>query len=348
MIKRMSNVNSGNGNGTGNMNNVTYNTIKSAKTLLNKNTVMMSTNKAQKFLQALRTGGLLNTNGVLLSNAQSMYNDSKFNANKKQVISNATRKLNAALKTQPPATQAQSASVTPGPSKKGNNNKGNNNKGNKKTSTPTSPSTGSLVSSTPGNGSKTSEILIENWWKSLDKYSSMGVLSPTVFQAAGSKSLPLALRQRFFKPSAKKNYGGMFKKVQENISSKKYPRIAELYACVFLALPGWFGEKISGTSYVFTLEEQERRNFLLTDEFGEWFDQMIGNKLENNTNTNKETTINTYMKDLVDHVMVTYNIENTMKIDYLGSATSAYTERKKLKLLRKIKINKKIQQTSTK
>lgn len=97
-------------------NYVPYNTISKLKASLNENG-MMNTNKTQNFLGALRTGGLLNTNGVLLSNAQSMYNS--FNANKKQAISNATRKLNAALKA---AAKGPNNSV---PQQNSVNNKGN-------------------------------------------------------------------------------------------------------------------------------------------------------------------------------------------------------------------------------
>ena len=82
-----------------------------------------------------------------------------------------------------------------------------------------------------------------------------------------------------------------------------------------------------GTSYVFTLKKDERRRFLTTKEFGEWFDENIERKI---TNSNRDGA-NTYMKGLIDHVMTTYDIKKSMQVDYTNSLTRARAERMRMK-----------------
>jgi len=249
-------------------------------------------------MNALKKAGVIaNGKNNLDNGSQSRYN--ALENNKKQPISRATRILNQTLTT-------PNAAAAPPP---GNNNQTSAN------GTPTT-TTGNNNNNKQKNDTK--GISVEEWFRGLNGYSKY-LVADKVFSSPGTRSLPLTLREKFFNPS---NASGNSSFKNTNNTNATYPRIAELYACVFLALPG----SVYGSSYVFTLKEDERRRFLTTKEFGDWFDKQIEPLI---TNGNRDGA-NTYMKGLIDHVMNTYDIKKSMKTDYTNSLTRARAERRRL------------------
>ena len=275
-------------------NNVTYTAIANVKNRLNKNQELKTSNEGKAFMTALSNAGVLaNGKNNLDNGSQSRYNDLKINA--KKPISKATRNLNKAIN-------------------KSSNRRNNPNGG----APPGSQSVKTINGNNKKQNNDTKEISVEEWFRGLNGYGNSLIAKSAFPMSVTAKSLPLKLRGKFFIPSA----NGKSKFKNTNNTKGDYPRIAELYACVFLALPGY-----TGTYYVFTLEEHERRKFLTTKEFGEWFDREIEPKIKNGN----RNAANTYMKGLIDHVMNTYDIQKSMQMDYTNSLTRARAERGRLK-----------------
>lgn len=292
--------------------NVNYNNITKVKSALNQNAELRASNKGVAFMNALKRAGLLNDNNGLKSGGKDIYGGLTTNA--KKPISNATRNLRDALKSITP--QAQSAIVSPSTPTSANLQPATS------LQPPAAPSPGNPNNRNNNKKQKndTKEISVEEWFKGLNGYSKYPV-AEKVFSSPGTKSLPLELRKKFFNP-----INASFKNKNTNNTKATYPRIAELYACVFLALPG----SVYGSSYVFTLKEDERRRFLTTKEFGDWFDEKFESMI---TNGNRGAA-NTYMKGLIDHVMKTYDINKSMQMNYTNSLTRARAERLRLKNLK--------------